>query len=353
MKNIYAKYKILLYIIFVACLLIIAIRCAKVGYISGGPKDVDPPKMLGSTPPINSINFKGKKISIDFDEYLQLKDVNQQLNISPPLKKKPTVWLKNKSVIVQFTDTLKDSTTYTFGFGNSIADNDEGNVLPNFEFAFSTGNYLDSLCIRGRIFNAFTSKPDKEQYLAMLYKNLSDSAPYKEVPMYTARTDDYGYYSINNVKPGIYRLYGLRDKNYNYKYDPKSESFAFIDTAVSLTPLTVKKLADKKAIFPPDTVSSWKDSTHKKVFIDSLKLRRNRNSLYFDLYSFREKDYRQFIRSYIRKYRRCINLGFNNPLKNDSIIFTPINVKANNWYQLEKIRKSRFFNCMDYRYRFN
>jgi hypothetical protein len=318
---------------------IIANRCAQIGTISGGPKDLDPPEMVRSTPKNFTTNFKGKKVKIDFNEYVQLKDVNQQFNISPPLKKKPLVSVFKKSVIVQYTDTLKDSTTYTLNFGNSIVDNNEGNILRNFDFAFSTGSYVDSMCVRGKILDAFSLLPDKEPLLAMLYKSMEDSAPCKEVPLFTARTDKDGYYSINNVKPGTYKLYALKDKNFNYKYDPASEQFAFIDTVVVLNPERIAQLLDKSKIFPPDTAKAKKDTVHKTVIIDSLMLRRERNSIYIDLFTFMEKDKNQFIKDYNRKDRKCLSLVFNNPLKDNSINLLPVYYENNNWYRLEETLK--------------
>lgn len=321
---------------FIACLF--AIGCASVGSISGGPKDMDPPRMINSTPKLFATNFKGKEIRIDFDEYIQIKDVNQQLNVSPPFKKKPLVWIKNKSLIIQYSDTLKDNTTYTFNFGNSISDLDEGNIYNNFEFVFSTGNYIDSLGVRGKIVNAFDLKTEKESVLAMLYNNLSDSAVFKEAPMFTSRSDNSGYYSINNVKAGTYRLYALIDKNYNYKYDPVTEAIAFCDSNIVLESSSVTKKLNKNYIFPPDTLSiySKKDTIHKKHVVDSIALKRARNSVYNNLFLFYEKDKRQYIKDFSRKYKRRLDISFNNKLKNDSTKIDLLYFEAKDWYLLEK-----------------
>lgn len=319
-----------LFIIIISCIY----RCAKPGIITGGPKDLDPPKMVGSNPEIFAKNFKGKKVIIDFDEYLQLKNISQQFNVSPPFKKKPLIWLKNKSIVLQYTDTLKDSTTYTLSFGNGIADNNEGNILPNFEFAFSTGNYIDSMCVRGRILDAFTLKPDKESLLAILYSDLSDSAPYKKIPIYTGRTDKDGYYSINNIKPGTYKLYALKDNNFNYKYDPSSEAFAFIDSLVILDAQIISQKLSENHIFPPDTARH--DTIHKKTLKDSVLINtRKRNSIYLDMFTYSETDKRQFVKDYSRKEKRRLDLIFNKTLIYDTIFLQPLYFNYSDWYQLE------------------
>ncbi len=316
-------------------ILILVFGCAKPGYISGGPKDLDPPVVVNSEPQQYALNFKGNKIRIDFNEYIQLKDVNRQLNVSPPVKKKPQVWIKNKSIMVQLRDTLKDTTTYTLNFGNSISDNNENNPLTNYEFVFSTGNFLDTLGIRGRILDAFTLTPDKESVLALLYNDLSDSAPIKTTPMFTSRTDKDGYFSISNVKPGKYNLFALKDNNLNYKYNVSLEEFGFIDSVVVLNPEVVRNKPNDGYIFPPDTATTRKDTAHKVHLPDSLEILKERNSLHIDLFTFLEKNKQQYIRNYGRKYRHHIELVFNNDIINDSIKLRLQYFPNKNWYMLE------------------
>ena len=159
------------------CILaIIVASCAKVGNIQGGPKDSIPPVVMKSTPDNFSTNFKDKKIKIEFNEFIELKDLNKEFNMSPPVTKKPKIWLNGKVMVVEIRDTLKDSTTYTLSFGNSIVDLNEGNKFSSFEFVISTGTYIDSMGVHGKIKDALTQKPLKEPPLAMLYANLDDSA---------------------------------------------------------------------------------------------------------------------------------------------------------------------------------
>jgi uncharacterized protein (DUF2141 family) len=327
-------------LLFAAMVLTIVVfnRCAQPGSITGGPQDKKPPVMLGSTPVMNGTNFKGNKIQIDFDEFLQLKEASKQLNVSPPLNKKPKLWLKSHSLVIEYADTLRDSTTYTFNFGNGIADNNEGNVLENFEFAFSTGTYLDSMAVRGRILDAFTLKADKESVLAVLYKNQNDSAPYKEIPMYTARTDKDGYYSINNVKPGMYQLYALKDANGNTKYNAGTDAFAFIDTLLILNSAQIAKLLNIKYDFRPDTTKpkTLEDSLKKIKTPDKYELSRERNSIHVDMFSFVETDKKQFLKDYSRKDQKKIDLIFNNPLKGDSFNIKLLYFNTANWYKIEK-----------------
>jgi hypothetical protein len=80
-----------------------------------------------------------KQLRIDFDEYITLKDINKNLNISPPIKNITRIVpsnIANKFILIQWKDTLQANTTYNFNFGNSIADNNEANILRYYNFVF-------------------------------------------------------------------------------------------------------------------------------------------------------------------------------------------------------------------------
>ena len=154
-------FKILFSVIII---ILLTSNCARKGRPSGGLKDSIAPVMVTANPPYKSIHFKSKKIKISFDEYITLKNINQQLIISPPLKFLPLITPQgspSKDITIKLTDTLKKNTTYTFNFGNSIQDNNEGNQLKGFKYVFSTGTYIDSLKTKGRIIDAYKKAFDK------------------------------------------------------------------------------------------------------------------------------------------------------------------------------------------------
>ncbi|HTB32071.1 MAG TPA: Ig-like domain-containing protein, partial [Bacteroidia bacterium] len=202
-------------------------QCAIVVRPTGGPKDTTPPKVLGYLPANKSTHFNLKKIRITFDEYIQLKELNKQLIVSPPLKYPLQTILKGKTLEITLKDTLKDNSTYTFNFGNAIIDNNEGNVLKNFQYVISTGDHIDSLSVSGHVQDAFTHDPIKAGYV-MLYSDLSDSAVYKKLPAYIALTDDQGNYRIENLSPGTYRTIAIsKAQGGDYIYHPYTEGIGF------------------------------------------------------------------------------------------------------------------------------
>ncbi|RZJ56491.1 MAG: hypothetical protein EOO45_28735, partial [Flavobacterium sp.] len=153
------KSRFLLLIVFIA---LAFTGCAKRGTITGGPLDTIPPVILRSSPANMSTNFTGNKIRIDFSEYIKIKDVNKQLIISPPMKTQPDIvptGSASKYITIKIKDTLQPNTTYSFNFGQSITDNNEGNPYSQFKFIFSTGTYIDSLTLNGSIKDAYNKKP--------------------------------------------------------------------------------------------------------------------------------------------------------------------------------------------------
>ena len=239
------KNRFLLYILFIALSLT---SCAKRGSITGGAKDTIAPVLTGSTPRNMSTQFNGTEIRVDFDEYVKIKDVNKQLIISPPMENAPIITpmgSASKFIRIKIKDTLQPNTTYSFNFGQSITDNNEGNPYSQFKFVFSTGTYIDSLTLGGKIKDAFSQKPDNFVTI-MLYEDnetYNDSTVFKQRPRYVTNTlDSMTLFSLQNLKEGRYHLFALKDGNNNYKYDPKNDKIAFLPYTISVPNDTLYQL---------------------------------------------------------------------------------------------------------------
>lgn len=214
-------------------LVVFAASCATIETPEGGPRDTKGPKIKKSNPENLSKNFKGKTFVLEFDEYIEIKDLNNELIVSPPLKNLPEGKRKGKTFIFSINDTLAENTTYNFNFGNAIRDLNEANALDSNLFVFSTGDYIDSLEIKGKVIDAFTLKPE-EGLNIMLYKNLDDSIPYKQIPHYITKSKKEGNFKLTNLAHGKYKIFVLKDQNSNYLYDQPGELIAFDDLDVSL-----------------------------------------------------------------------------------------------------------------------
>ncbi len=205
--------------------------CANVVSPTGGPRDEDPPVVVRSEPPNYSANFYGGEVRIFFDEFVELRNVRQQLMISPPLEKVPDFRVRGRSLVFDTGTDLRENTTYSIFLGDAIRDITEGNAIPNFSFVFSTGDYVDSLSVRGKVLDAFTLEPVKDVFV-MMYDRIIDSIPYLERPVYLAKTGEEGQFRIGNMREGDYLMFALVDNNANYLYDLPEEKIAFIDSLV-------------------------------------------------------------------------------------------------------------------------
>jgi len=215
------------------------LSCARMGTPTGGPRDSIPPILIKAIPEMETIHFKEEKIKIYFDEYIKLDKVNEQLIISPPQKNDPEIFPQgsaSKFISIKILDTLDQNTTYSFNFGNSIVDNNEGNELGNFKYVFSTGDYIDSLKVAGEI-NDPMVKDFAKDIDVMLYEYDSlytDSVIFKQKPRYIANTLDSTLYELTNLRAGKYLLIALRDNDNNKIYNPENDKIGFVKDTISI-----------------------------------------------------------------------------------------------------------------------
>lgn len=216
----------------------ITIQCANIVAPRGGPEDETPPVLdTANSSPNMVTNYVKSPITFLFDEWLELKDVSEQVIISPPLEHQLDVKLRKKTVVVNFheDEVLKENTTYTINFGEAIRDFTEGNVPPRMRYVFSTGDAIDSLSLTAKLIDNVTKEPI-EGALLMLYTNLADSVFYKSRPYFFAKSDTGGIAKIENIRPDTFKLVALADENLNYHLDEDSEQYAYFSQPIVLNP---------------------------------------------------------------------------------------------------------------------
>lgn len=310
------------------------------------------PVILEADPPNRSLHFEKNRIEIRFDEFVQLNNVRQELVVSPPLEEKPVVRIKKKTMIVDLKSALHENTTYTLNFGEAIADLNQGNVLENYEYVFSTGDYIDSLSVGGSLLYAFDLSVPEDPFMVMLYENLADSAPYREIPTYVGKSNKKGIYRINNLKSDTFRMFALKDANNNFMYDIPEEEIGFLDTLLVLDPAmfeqmllhqdslsgtagkdTLQLQEDNKGAATGEVGPQQGDTTRQKEVSDSaLLLSLNPYTVLADLRVFREDNKPQYLKDYNRTSYNKISLIFNRPLLGD-IEAEPLNFSpAGPWY---------------------
>lgn len=249
---------------FIRQLLVLAILfmvcgCAKQGYPTGGPKDVTPPVVVGCTPNNESTLFSEKEFFVEFDEYVVLKDAQNNVLVSPPMEPKPEFSVRKRGVLVKLPDSLQANTTYLFQFRDAVADFNEGNTVPSLEYAFSTGQCLDSMTLHGRISDALTLKAPKSDNVVtvLLLSEDNDTAV-----RYQTRCDKSGSFRFNYIQPGAYRLIALEDGNRNLRPDA-DEAVAFLDSVIhAMPPVRTDTTAKDSA-----TVDSTKTDSQKGLVL--------------------------------------------------------------------------------------
>lgn len=221
--------KIMKRVIYILILMLIVVGCANRGVgPQGGPRDSIPPIVVMMIPNDGTTNFAAKRIELQFNEYLQLDNVAENVFLSPPTKQAPEVRAVGKKIFVNFLDTLRDSTTYTLEFGSAICDFTEKIPIVGFSYSFSTGDVLDSMEIRGRVVNSEDLNPISGIVVG-LHADVHDSAFASSQFENITKTDTAGLFVIRNIHPGRYRIYALGDISRDYIYQP-GEGLAFNDS---------------------------------------------------------------------------------------------------------------------------
>lgn len=209
-------------------------RCGQPLPPLGGLKDTLPPILIRSLPKDSAINTIPKKIILEFDEYVQLKEIQQQLMVSPLPKVQPLIESKLRTITITIKDTLKANTTYALNFGNALQDINENNPLKNFTYVFATGPTIDSGKLSGQILLAETGMPDST-LVAVLHPEISDTAIQKKKPKYVTRLNGEGFFTFRYIAPGTYNLFALKDADGAFKYDQSSEIFGFLDSTITVS----------------------------------------------------------------------------------------------------------------------
>ncbi|MEO6315850.1 MAG: Ig-like domain-containing protein [Chitinophagaceae bacterium] len=242
--------------LLVMCIVIAATSggCANPIAPSGGPRDSIAPKLVAVTPKDSSENFNAKRVTFSFNEFVQVANIHDNLIVSPVPKLEPIVESKLRTVTVKIKDTLEANTTYSYNFGDAIRDVNEGNILKNFTYVFSTGDHIDSLELTGRVEMAETGLADST-LIVMLHRNGEDSALIKERPRFIARLDSLGRFHFRHLPAGKFYLYALKDEGGQKKYISKRQVFAFADQPVNIA-----------AVNPPAMLYAYLEKDTSKPF---------------------------------------------------------------------------------------
>ncbi|MFZ6010767.1 MAG: Ig-like domain-containing protein [Bacteroidota bacterium] len=208
--------------------------CAKQSAPTGGPKDTIPPTLVRSIPANQEVNFKGRSVQLTFSEFIQLQNPKEQIIITPAMGKDFEVTARKKTVTIKFERDFDDSTTYTINFRDAVQDLTEKNPARNLKLAISTGSYIDSLSLEGSVYELLTGKEMKDITVAIHEPNDTFNI-FKHPAAYFTKTDNKGFFKLQNLKNGVYYIYAIEDKNKNLIADSRNESYGFLTDSINLT----------------------------------------------------------------------------------------------------------------------
>ncbi len=338
-------------------------RCAQPVAPGGGPKDKEPPKVLKYEPDNFSTHFSSDRFKMEFDEFVELDNINQKVLISPPMDKMPDFKVKGKSLVVKFNEELKENTTYTIYLGDAVVDITEKNPLKANTYIFSTGDKVDSMSMDGTVVQAIDLKPAEDVFV-MLYKINNDTLPLDSLPLvakpfYLSKTDKNGKFRFNGLADEQYLIFALRDLNSNHIFDQPTEEIAFLDTLVipfftgkpkttetdttvadTLAVDSLNMLIDSLRSFVADTLladslTTLADSTLQ----DSLKQagEKEYHSVSYKLYLFKNRDSTQRLLKAELIRRNTLEFDFSLPATKVKLI--PVNYTSDSLWYLEEFSK--------------
>ncbi|MFZ4521711.1 MAG: Ig-like domain-containing protein [Bacteroidales bacterium] len=346
------KRSLILFYLFLISSALLLTHCAKPVSPTGGPKDVTPPAVVLCDPPNFTPRFSRNSFRIDFNEFITVKNAVSEIFISPPLKSPLDTRLRGKSLIVKFDDTLAQNSTYSITFGNSITDLTEGNVLKDFNYVFSTGDFIDSLSLRGNLQTAFDHKVQKDVFVELYMNNNDtlplDSLPLKVVPYYITKTDEQGNFKFHNLRNEPFKLFALADQNGDMIFNQPSEKIAFADslikpyfiavakrdttdtTTLVINPKTTTRVTVKIA----DSIRK-SDSTRKADSVSQSNLQYPS----YPLFLFEESDSVQRILRSTFPMEGLVTLAFRFPVKDLEVI--PLNFDSAAPWHVKEYSKNR------------
>ena len=210
-------------------MLLCAVGCATQRPPEGGPADTDPPFIVETDPANGTVRFAGEEVSFEFSEYVQRQSFQESVHISPLPETPPTYEWSGRRVSIVFANPLRESRTYVITVGTKVLDLRAGNAMQEtMHLAFSTGDSLDRGSFNGMV-NA--DPPGGVTVFAyLLQPGRADTLnPADDRPDYAVQSSDDGSFHFYNVAPGTYRVFAVRDKSNDFRYNVESEEIGVPD----------------------------------------------------------------------------------------------------------------------------
>ena len=220
-------------LIFFFQALSLVLSCAQVTPLTGGYKDTIPPDLLSSYPENRSIQQNNRAFNFIFTEPIDASKLNESLIISPFYEGQKEIKYKKNTLNLSFDTAFNRNTTYILNFADGVVDVTEGNPALDLKYIFSTGNVIDSSHISGFVFDPLKNSIP-ERSLVCLFPKDDSLGLFTKKPLYFSFTNENGFFKIENIKPGYYKVYAYVDENKNFTAEYKAEKFGVIHQSIKI-----------------------------------------------------------------------------------------------------------------------
>lgn len=300
-------------------IIILLASCAKIVAPTGGPPDRKPPELLKVLPENKTINFNSKEIVFTFDEFFTLKNPMQNLYLNPLHDENIEYRIRNKNLIVKVPSNLQNDQTYNLVLQNTVADFNEGNLLPILNFQFSKNNFLDSLNFNSKVLDAFTLKPIENVQLYLI-PYPADSALLKKQFAYFAISNIDGSFEFKNIKSGKYELFALEEKNRTHVNTSTENRIGFSSLPYTLEKRIINDTSYNLTTSAENPIFLFQEKDSIMRIIKSERVRKGLHEITFN-----------------NKFQ-SIKINHLNSTKEDSIIVVPSisNKSINVWFLNQK-----------------
>jgi hypothetical protein len=240
-------------------LVLLSAACARAYPPPGGERDVQPPRLIGTTPgPLEVVpGFAGPAV-FRFDERLSERGFAESLVIVSPLDSTIRVERGRSEVRVRLDGGWRPDRVYRITLLPGVRDLFGNARTEQAEIVFSTGPPIPETAIAGVVQDRITGRAAPNAVVRAVRR--------ADEVVYTAIGDGTGFFSLRHLPLGAYDVLAFSDQNRNRRRDPVEP--------VDSTMVTLGAPADTVPVvfnvLPPDTTPPR--PTRVEV-LDSLRLR--------------------------------------------------------------------------------
>ncbi|MEZ4829220.1 MAG: Ig-like domain-containing protein [Bacteroidia bacterium] len=257
-------------------------HCAQPASPTGGARDEVPPTVSKTFPETGTLNFSGDEVKFVFSEAIRPPTFDKEIFVSPFMKRPKIIRSDNaKRITIKFAEPLRPQTTYVITL-TGIKDNTEGNTIEEaFTLAFSTGDVLDSMELKGKIIGPDPSKPVKDMTVMIFDADSIKKNDFKgKRPAYLTKASETGEFSFKYLRDAPFRIFGVVDKDQSNSYSNDTEVIAAPEDSLAVfSKDSTDEATNLLYAFLPDTLPPrllnyvwWNANTISCRFNENLRL---------------------------------------------------------------------------------